>query len=171
MARALTGQRIQSNGARELRACVGRAVRPFYHHPYLSSPRLLTARQAHLQYYTEPSAEPLPARSSALQGKIFPLSPGTFTVNTAGVPIVVACTKADLIPTLSAGASGMDGMVRREECTGGIVQRTANHRLPYSFLTFMACRVTNGPSLFHTTRQPTTSNVPRQYALHDQFVP
>lgn len=124
--------------------------------------------QAHLQHYTEPSAEPLPATSSALQGTILPLGPGTFTHNTAGVPIIVACTKADLIDDntdlVGAGASGMGGMVKGkggewEERTDGIMQILRTICLKY------------GASLFYTTPQPTTLNVLRQYALHVLFVP
>jgi hypothetical protein len=52
--------------------------------------------QTHLQHYTEPSAEPLPTNSS-LGNTVLPLSSGTFTHNASGVPIIVVCTKADLI--------------------------------------------------------------------------
>ena len=41
--------------------------------------------------------EPLRTTSSALQRTIFPLNPGTFTHNTAGVPTIVTYTKADTI--------------------------------------------------------------------------
>ena len=87
--------------------------------------------QAHLQYYAEPSAEPLPATSTALQATILPLGPGMFTHNAAGVPIVVVCTKADLIDDtndlVGAGSSGMGGMVKGkgdewEERTDAIMQ-------------------------------------------------
>ncbi|KAN0140374.1 Dynein light intermediate chain (DLIC) domain containing protein [Lactarius tabidus] len=124
--------------------------------------------QAHLQHYTEPSAEPLLATSSTLQGTILPLSPGTFTHNTAGIPIIVACTKADLIDDntdlVGAGASGMGGMVKGkggewEERTDGIMQILRTICLKY------------GASLFYTTPQPTILNVLRQYALHTLFVP
>jgi len=66
-----------------------------------------------------------------MQGTILPLSPGTFTHNVAGVPIIVVCTKADLIDDnndlVGAGASGMGGMVKGkgdewEERTDGIMQ-------------------------------------------------
>ncbi len=71
--------------------------------------------QAHLQHYAEPSTEPLPATSS-VSGTILPLGPGTLTHNVAGVPIIVVCTKADLIDegndVIGAGASGMGGMVK-----------------------------------------------------------
>ncbi|KAH9967043.1 dynein light intermediate chain-domain-containing protein [Lactifluus volemus] len=124
--------------------------------------------QAHLQHYTEPSAEPLPASSSTLQGTILPLGPGTFTHNTAGVPIIIVCTKADLIDDnndlVGPGASGMGGMVKGkgdewEERTDGIMQILRAVCLKY------------GAALFYTTTQPTTLNVLRQYALHVLFVP
>ena len=47
----------------------------------------------------------LPATSSALRGDFLRFGSGTFTDNTAGVPIVASCTMADLIddmPALSA---------------------------------------------------------------------
>ncbi|KAJ3551885.1 hypothetical protein NM688_g4453 [Phlebia brevispora] len=53
--------------------------------------------QSHLQHYSEPSAEPIPATSTLSSTTLLPLGPGTLTHNTAGVPIIVACTKADLI--------------------------------------------------------------------------
>ena len=54
------------------------------------------SEQAHLHHYTKPSAELLFA-SSALQGTILSLGQETFTHNIAGIPIFVACIKADLI--------------------------------------------------------------------------
>ena len=86
--------------------------------------------QAHLQHYTEPSTDPTPA-ASALSNTLLPLGPGTLTHNVGGVPIIVACTKADLIDegndVIGAGASGMGGMVKGkggewEERTDGIMQ-------------------------------------------------
>jgi dynein light intermediate chain 1 len=86
--------------------------------------------QAHLQHYTEPSSDPLPASNSTLSNTILPLGPGTFSHNAAGVPIIVACTKADLIDEgndIVAGASGMGSMVKGkggewEERTDGVMQ-------------------------------------------------
>ena len=95
----------------------------------LTLTRLLVV-QAHLQYYTEPSSEPLPA-SSTLPGAVLPLGPGTLTHNIGGVPIIVTCTKADLLDegndVIGAGASGMGGMVKGkggewEERTDTIMQ-------------------------------------------------
>ena len=87
--------------------------------------------QAHLQHYTEPSADPIPATSTLSSNTLLPLGPGTLTHNTAGVPIIVACTKADLIDEstdgLGPGASGMGGMVKGkggewEERTDSVMQ-------------------------------------------------
>lgn len=91
---------------------------------------MLLQVQAHLQHYTEPSSDPLPTSNSALSTTILPLSPGSFTHNAAGVPIIVACTKADLIDEgndVVAGASGMGSMVKGkggewEERTDGVMQ-------------------------------------------------
>ena len=85
--------------------------------------------QSHLQHYTEPSSEPLPTTTHS--GTLLPLGPGTFTHNTGGVPIIVTCTKADLIDDNSdivgTGAAGMGGMVKGkggewEERTDAIMQ-------------------------------------------------
>lgn len=122
--------------------------------------------QSHIQHYTEPSADPLPP-GSAFSGTSLPLGPGTFTNNSAGVPIIVACTKADLIDEgndLAAGASGMGGMVKGkggewEERTDGIMQVLRTICLKY------------GASLFYTTSAPGTLDILRQYALHALFMP
>lgn len=86
--------------------------------------------QAYLQHYTEPSTDPIPPTSNLSDSTLLPLGPGTFTHNASGVPIVITCTKADLIDEgndLVAGASGMGGMVKGkggdwEERTDGIMQ-------------------------------------------------
>ena len=86
--------------------------------------------QAHWQHYTEPSSEPLPA-TATVSGSVLPLGQGTLTHNSAGVPIVVVCTKADLIDEgndiIGSGPSGMGGMVKGkggewEERTDSIMQ-------------------------------------------------
>lgn len=93
----------------------------------------LTTRlvQAHLQHYTEPAipgddsaAAPLPT-SSLTSTLLLPLGPGTLTSNTAGLPIVVVCTKADQIDG-TEDTVGL-GMVKGkggewEERTDGIMQ-------------------------------------------------
>lgn len=88
--------------------------------------------QSHLQHYFEPQSDTdtLPASNSALNNTILPLGPGTLTHNHAGLPIIVVCSKADLIDEETdtvAAATGMGGMVKgkggeREERTDGIMQ-------------------------------------------------
>jgi len=148
---------------------------------------LVHVGQAHLQHYAEPSAEPLPATSTALQSTILPLGPGTFTHNAAGVPVVVVCTKADLIDDnndlVGAGSSGMGGMVKGkgdewEERTDAIMQIlrtvclkcTCPNNRRNSFISSI-WPLTDGAGLFYTTPQPATLNVLRQYALHTLFIP
>ncbi|KAL0950232.1 hypothetical protein HGRIS_010218 [Hohenbuehelia grisea] len=122
--------------------------------------------QMHLQHYTEPSNDPLPT-STTIAGSLLPLGQGTLTHNSAGVPIIVACTKADLIDEGTdavPGASGMGGMVKGkgdewEERTDGIMQVLRTICLKY------------GAGLFYTTPQPSTLQVLRQYALHLLFAP
>jgi dynein light intermediate chain 1 len=68
--------------------------------------------------------------NSTLSSTLLPLGSGTFTHNSAGVPIIVACTKADLIDDgndMVAGTSGMGSMVKGkggewEEKTDGVMQ-------------------------------------------------
>ncbi|KAF9236235.1 dynein light intermediate chain-domain-containing protein [Melanogaster broomeanus] len=121
--------------------------------------------QAHLQHYTEPSADSLPTTSNLTSNTVLPLGPGTLTHNSAGVPIIVVCTKADLIDEgsdlVGAGTSGMDGMVKGkgaewEERTDGVMQ---------------VLRTIYGAALFYTTPQPSTLQVLRQYTLHLLFTP
>lgn len=80
--------------------------------------------QSHLQHYAEPSTDPLPA-STSVPGTLLPLGQGSFTHNQAGVPIIVTCTKADLID--GGSEPGPGGMVKGkggewEERTDGIMQ-------------------------------------------------
>lgn len=66
--------------------------------------------QSHIQHYVEPAAPTansstspsstpaLPSISSVYgTGPLLPLGQGTLTLNTAGLPIMVVCTKADLM--------------------------------------------------------------------------
>ncbi|KAF8213995.1 dynein light intermediate chain-domain-containing protein [Mycena galopus ATCC 62051] len=124
--------------------------------------------QAHLQHYSEPSIDPPAAVSSVSGSTLLPLGHGTLTHNSAGVPIVVVCTKADLIDEggsdLGTGASGMGGMVRGkggewEERTDSIMQVLRTICLKY------------GAGLFYATPHPTTLQTLRQYALHMLFLP
>ncbi|EJD53972.1 DLIC-domain-containing protein [Auricularia subglabra TFB-10046 SS5] len=125
--------------------------------------------QSHLQHYTEPSTEPAPLASSSIAGStLLPLGQGTLTHNSAGVPVIVVCTKADLIDEspegLNAGPSGMGGMVKGkgsewEERTDAVMQVLRTICLKY------------GAGLFYTTQQPTTLQTLRQYALHLLFAP
>ncbi|KAG6910765.1 hypothetical protein DXG01_007652 [Tephrocybe rancida] len=128
--------------------------------------------QSHLQHYAEPSTDQLPA-NSALSGTVLPLGQGTFTHNTAGIPIIITCTKADLIDDgndMAAGASGMGSMVKGkggewEERTDGVMQVLRTVCLKFLI------EVTDGASLFYTTTVPSTLQVLRQYALHALFMP
>ncbi|KAF5363392.1 hypothetical protein D9756_000241 [Leucocoprinus leucothites] len=125
--------------------------------------------QSHLQHYSEPSTDSgtLPTSNTALNNTILPLGPGTLTHNSAGVPIIVVCSKADLIDEeidTVAAASGMGGMVKGkggewEERTDGVMQVLRTICLKY------------GASLFYTTPQPATLQVLRQHALHLLFMP
>ena len=99
--------------------------------------------QAHLQHYAEPSTDPIPATSTLSSSTLLPLGPGIFTHNASGIPIIITCTKADLIDEggdLAAGASGMGGMVKGkggewEERTDGVMQILRTISLKCMFLT------------------------------------
>lgn len=69
--------------------------------------------------------------TATLASSTLPLPKGTLTSNAAGIPIIVVCTKADLIDDkgdiAGAGVSGMGGMVKSkggewEERTDSIMQ-------------------------------------------------
>jgi dynein cytoplasmic 1 light intermediate chain len=86
--------------------------------------------QSHLQHYAEPStSNDLPGATS-LTNTLLPLGPGTLTHNASGVPIVVVCTKSDLIDEghdIVGGSGSMGGMVKGnggewEERTDGVMQ-------------------------------------------------
>ena len=68
--------------------------------------------QSHLQHYAEPSsgpsATPLLNSTTYGSGPLLPLGQGTLTLNSAGIPIVVVCTKADLMDS-AAEEIGMKG--------------------------------------------------------------
>lgn len=79
--------------------------------------------QAHLQNYSEPSI-PSPTSSSSSQipsntyssnAPLLPLGPGTLTLNKHGIPIMVVCTKADLMDSCSE-LIGMKGAIWEERC-------------------------------------------------------
>lgn len=139
--------------------------------------------QSHLQHYAEPSSEPLPTTTHS--STLLPLGPGTFTHNTAGVPIIVTCTKADLIDDNSdivgTGAAGMGGMVKGkggewEERTDSIMQVLRTICLKCTqFATSRSLspdgRGTDGAGLFYTTQQPATLQILRRYVLHLLFAP
>lgn len=79
---------------------------------------------------------------------LLPLGPGSFTHNEAGIPIIVVCTKADLIDegadSVGPGASGMGGMVKGkggewEERTDGVMQILRTICLKCQYLLFRHC--------------------------------
>jgi dynein light intermediate chain 1 len=85
--------------------------------------------QFHLQHYTEPAAssqapDPILTSASTLNSTVLPLGLGTLTHNPAGVPIIIACTKSDLIDEEEDVGIGMvKGKGGEwEERTDGIMQ-------------------------------------------------
>ncbi|WVQ82872.1 hypothetical protein IAT38_005008 [Cryptococcus sp. DSM 104549] len=110
--------------------------------------------QSHLQHYTEPSPTPAAGTSAyAGVGPLLPLGPGSLTLNASGIPIIVVCTKADLMDSV-AEEMGMKGG-GWEERTDWVQQVLRTVCLAY------------GAALFYTApTQPTTYTLLRSYLLH-----
>lgn len=109
--------------------------------------------QAHLQHYAEPPAPGTPAPTKALGTTLLPLGPGTLTLNPAGVPIVVVCTRADQMDSVG-DEMGMKGG-SWEERTDWIQQVLRTICLSY------------GAALFYTSQtQPATYTLLRDYLVH-----
>lgn len=126
-------QWAKGDGSREVEIVreENRERRAYVRLPYVGVSTYASVVQAHLLHYTEPSADALLAASNLTSNAVLPLGPGTFTHNSAGVPIVVVCTKADLIDEgnnlVGQATSGMGGMVKGkgdewEERTDSIMQ-------------------------------------------------
>jgi dynein light intermediate chain 1 len=128
-------------------------------------------REAYLQPYCTLNY-PLPTISSILRGTILSSGSGTFAHNIAGVPIIVACTKAVDDPTdfVGAGTSGLGGMVKGREtrsarqweqiCLQLLTMCITLHILPSLFLVLISWQM--GRALC-TALNPTTLIVLRQY--------
>lgn len=118
--------------------------------------------QSHLQHYTEPPASNTGtgAPSSSIAGynanslgTLLPLGPGTLTLNPSGIPIVVVCTRADLMDHVG-DEMGMKGG-GWEERTDWIQQVLRTVCLAY------------GAALFYTApTQPQTYTLLREYLFH-----
>lgn len=109
--------------------------------------------QAHLQHYAEPPAAGAPAPAKTLGTTLLPLGQGTLTLNPAGVPIVVVCTRADQMDSVG-DEMGMKGG-SWEERTDWIQQVLRTICLSY------------GAALFYTSQtQPSTYTLLRDYLVH-----
>lgn len=139
--------------------------------------------QSHIQHYVEPAAQAASSATSPLStpalpsissvygsGPLLPLGQGTLTLNAAGVPIMVVCTKADLMDSVGEDV-GMKG-ASWEERTDWIQQVLRTVCLACeSTLLFIFIDVADlwadGASLFYTApTQPSTYTVLVQYLLH-----
>lgn len=121
----------------------------------------MPAVQSHIQHYVEPAAPAggsatsplstpaLPSISSVYgTGPLLPLGQGTLTLNAAGVPILVVCTKADLMDKVGEDV-GMKG-AGWEERTDWIQQALRTICL--------SCKLSSAPH-------------PHELADHSQMVP
>ncbi|CAK9779848.1 unnamed protein product [Cutaneotrichosporon oleaginosum] len=106
--------------------------------------------ESHLQHYTEPAAASVPLTN---YGAVLPLGQGSLTRNPAGVPILVVCTRADLMDAVG-DEMGMKGG-GWEERTDWIQQVLRTVCLAY------------GAALFYTApTQPHTYAFLREYLFH-----
>ncbi|KZO98132.1 DLIC-domain-containing protein [Calocera viscosa TUFC12733] len=121
----------------------------------------------HIQHYTEPGSTDS-SNPASLSSTLLPLGDGILTSNAAGVPIIVVCTKADLMddslsgtagPSQSLGIGGMTKNSMWEERQDAIIQVLRTICLKY------------GAALFYTTHAPQTLANLRSYALHLLFIP
>ena len=91
---------------------------------------LLSKFKSHLQHYSDPTNDSLPPSNLTLSSTLLPLSSGSFIHNSAGVPIIITCIKADMIDDgndMIAGTSGIGSMVKGKggewkERTDGIMR-------------------------------------------------
>ncbi|KZT42981.1 hypothetical protein SISSUDRAFT_979151 [Sistotremastrum suecicum HHB10207 ss-3] len=120
--------------------------------------------QSYLQHYNATSLDqtsPLPHTSV---NTLLPLESDVFTHNSSGIPIIIACTKADLIDDDSDLVGGGNNIMVKgkseqwEERTDGVMQVLRTICMKY------------GAALFYTTQQPTTLSELRHYALHLLFM-
>lgn len=109
--------------------------------------------QHHLQQYSEPTGA-----ANTAYNTLLPLGPGTLTRNTAGVPIIVVCTRADLMDAVG-DEMGMKGG-GWEERTDWIQQILRTVCLSY------------GAALFYTApTQPKTYTLLKDYIFHRLYSP
>ncbi|AAW40980.2 hypothetical protein CNBA4890 [Cryptococcus deneoformans B-3501A] len=109
--------------------------------------------QSYLQHYTEPSATNTGVTAYSGLGPLLPLGAGTLTLNSSGIPIIVVCTKADLMDNV-AEEIGIKGG-RWEERTDWVQQVLRTICLSY------------GAALFYTApTRPTTYSLLKSYLLH-----
>nr|XP_031862034.1 uncharacterized protein CI109_002447 [Kwoniella shandongensis]KAA5529106.1 hypothetical protein CI109_002447 [Kwoniella shandongensis] len=116
--------------------------------------------QSHIQHYVEPSSTSTAGMSTAYTGvgAVLPLGQGTLTLNRSGVPIIVVCTKADLMDSVG-DEIGMKG--------GGWEERT-----DWVQQVLRTICLAHGASLFYTaSTQPTTYTLLRTYLLHRLYTP
>ncbi|WVO15107.1 hypothetical protein L204_102751 [Cryptococcus depauperatus] len=108
--------------------------------------------QSYLQHYSEPSANSSTSAYANL-GPLLPLGPGTLTLNSAGIPIIVICTKADLMDSVGEEIGIKGG--GWEERTDWVQQVLRTICLSY------------GAALFYTaSTQPSTYSILKEYLLH-----
>ncbi|KIR42291.1 dynein light intermediate chain 1, cytosolic [Cryptococcus deuterogattii 99/473] len=109
--------------------------------------------QSYFQHYTEPSATNMGVTAYSGLGPLLPLGAGTLTLNSSGIPIIVVCTKADLMDNV-AEETGIKGG-RWEERTDWAQQVLRTICLSY------------GAALFYTApTRPATYTLLKSYLLH-----
>ncbi|KAL7420385.1 hypothetical protein Q5752_005355 [Cryptotrichosporon argae] len=109
--------------------------------------------QSLIQHYVEPPAPGIAAASSSLTaGTLLPLGPGTLTLNPSGVPIVVVCTKADLMDATGDELGMKGGWEERTDWVQQVLRTIC---------------LAHGAALFYTApTQPASYRLLRSYLLH-----
>jgi hypothetical protein len=160
------------------RSCVRRIENDVSGLSCLFHPVLTLAVQSYLQHYTEPSSDTL-STAATHSDALLPLGQGTLTHNASGIPIVVVCTKADLIDEnndlVGAGTSGMGGMVKGkggewEERTDSVMQilRTIGLKCAHLGLRHLSgCKLTRTSIRWRgvVLHNPSTGNVASSQAI------
>lgn len=83
--------------------------------------------QSYLQHYNATSLDQSSSLPHTSVNTLLPLESGVFTHNSSGIPIIITCTKADLIDNDSDPVGGGNIMVKGkseqwEERTDGVMQ-------------------------------------------------
>ncbi|EJU06359.1 hypothetical protein DACRYDRAFT_45062 [Dacryopinax primogenitus] len=122
----------------------------------------------HIQHYSEPGSADA-SNPASLSSTLLPLGDGTLTNNVAGLPIMVVCTKADLMDDSLSGTAGPSQSLG---IVGGLTKNSMwEDRQDAIIQVLRTICLRYGAALFYTTHAPQTLATLRAYALHLLFLP